>query len=361
MELQAVPEYDVHMNKLQIALLLFLSSLLMPCSMGEDKSEVLAKVQGEEILRSDVEAKAKQSLDQLETERVRFEVQQIQKRYRALQNALASLTAEKVLDLEAAAAGISREELVKQEVDAKVEPPSDEEVEAYFEKNKKRFKGDKKEVLPHIQKLVSRNKIVSARNEYIESLKEKYALETYMPPLRMEVESDGHPYMGPSDAPVTIVEFSDFECPYCSKFANTIKKVANDYSDSVKLVFRQFPLTRIHKNAQKAAEAALCAADQGKFWEMHDLLFDDQKALKVEDLKEKAASLGLQTEEFTECLDTSKHAETVRKDLYDGVRAGVSGTPAMFINGRPLSGQVPYESLAKIVEEELASSTSSGH
>jgi protein-disulfide isomerase len=341
------------MNKLQIALLIFLSSILMPCSLAEDKSEVLARVQGEKILRSDVEAKAAQSMDQLETERIRFELQQLQKRHRALQNALNSLTAEKVLDLEAAAKGVSREDLVKQEVDANVASPSDEEVDAYFEKNKKRFEGNKEETLPHIRKILSRNKIVTARNEYIETLKEKYGLETYLPPLRMQVESEGHPSTGPSDAPITIVEFSDFECPYCSRLAKTIKKVADDYSDSVKLVFRQFPLRRIHKNAQKAAEAALCAADQGKFWEMHDLLFEDQKALNVPELKEKASSLGLEREEFDQCLDSSKHAEAIDKDLYDGVRVGVSGTPALFINGRPLSGQVPYESLAKIVEEEL--------
>lgn len=354
MELRTSTEYDVRMNKLQIALLMLLSSLLMPCSMGEDKSEVMAELHGEKILLSDVEEKAAKGLEQLETEKIRFEVQQIQKRYRVMQNALNSLVAEKVLDLEANAKGISRTDLITQEVDEKLEEPSDEEVEAYYEKNKKRFEGDKETALPHVRKIVSRNNLVNARSKYIESLKESYGLEIYMPPLRMEVESEDRPFMGPSDAPVTIVEFSDFECPYCSRMAKTIKKVASDYSESVKLVFRQFPLTRIHSNAQKAAEAALCAADQGKFWEMHDLMFEDQKKLKVEDLKEKAVSLGLRKEEFDQCLDSSKHAEVVSSDLYDGVRAGVSGTPTMFVNGRPLSGQVPYERLTQIIEEELA-------
>jgi protein-disulfide isomerase len=353
MELHALAEYDVWMNKLHFALLLALSSLLMPCSMGEGKSDVVAEVQGFQILQSDLEEKAAKSLEQLETERLRFEAQQIYKRHRVLENALNSLTAEKVLNLEAEAQGVSKEELVKQEVDTKVEPPTDEQVEAYYNRNKRRFQGDKEEALPHVRKIVSRNKIVTARNNYINSLKDKYGLTTYLPPLRMDVESEGHPFMGPIDAPVTIVEFSDFECPYCSRLAKTVKKVATDYSDRVKLVFRQFPLHRIHPNAQKAAEAALCAADQGKFWEMHDLLFEDQKNLKIPDLKDKAASIGLQAEEFAQCLETSKHAEAVSRDLYDGVRAGVTGTPAMFINGRPLSGQVPYESLAKIVEEEL--------
>ncbi len=343
------------MKKLYILLLLLLAALSTLSTLGEDKSQVLAKVQGEQILRSDVEASAANALDQLETERLRFETQEIYKRYNIIENALNALTSDKVLMLEANAKGVTKEELVTQEVDAKVEPATDAEVEAYYEKNKRRFQGGKEEALPHVRKIVDRNKIIAARNQYIDTLREKYGVETYLPPLRMEVSSAGFPSMGPIDAPVTIVEFSDFQCPYCSRLAKTIKKVAEDYPDSVKLVFRQFPLERIHPNAAKAAEAALCAADQGKFWEMHDLLFEDQKNLKVEELKKKAESLGLQTDEFGQCLDTSKHEEAVKADLYDGVRAGVSGTPAMFINGRPLSGQVPYETLAKIIEEELNS------
>jgi protein-disulfide isomerase len=357
MELREGAEYDVWMNKVNTVLLLHLPWLLMLNLMGEDKSEVLAEIQGEQILRSDVEESAAEALDQLQTERIRFETQEVYKRYRIIQNALNALTSDKVLRLEADAKGVSKEELVTQEVDAKVEPPTDEEVEKYYEKNRKRFQGDKEESLPHVRKIVERNGIVNARSQYVESLKEKYGVETHLPPLRMEVPSQGFPSIGPGDAPVTIVEFSDFECPYCSRLAKTIKKVAEDYSDSVRLVFRQFPLQRIHPNAQKAAEAALCAADQGKFWEMHDLMFEDQKKLQVDDLKEKAESIGLQKEEFAQCLETAKHAEAIKTDLYDGVRVGVSGTPSMFINGRPLSGLVPYEGFATIIEEELSSSS----
>jgi len=322
--------------------------------MGEDGSDVLAQVQGEQILRSDVEKTAANALDQLETERIRFEAQEKYKRHRILQNAIDGLTSERVLALEAAAKGVSREQLLSQEVDAKIEPPTDQEVEEYYQRNQKRFQGSKEDALPHVTRIVERSKLAAARTEYIDSLKNKYAVETYLPPLRMDVPSNGFPSMGPSDAPVTIVEFSDFECPYCSRLADTVKKVAQNYPESVRLVFRQFPLQRIHPNAQKAAEAALCAADQGKFWPMHDLMFEDQKNLKIEDLKKKAELLELDSEAFAECLDSSKHEEAVRTDLYDGVRVGVSGTPAMFINGRPLTGQVPYESIVAIVEEELS-------
>lgn len=345
------------MKKVNAWLLLFPLSLSVSTATGNDKSEVLAEVQGDQILRSDVDEAAAKALDQLHMERVRFEAQEVYKRHQIIQDALRTLSSNKVLDLESEAKSLSKRELLEKEVDSKIEPPTDEEIDAYYEKNKKRFQGEKEQALPHISKLLERTKKVKARNSYIESLKEKYGVEVYLAPLRLEVSSDGSPSMGPSDAPVTIVEFSDFECPYCSRLAQTIKKVTDDYSDSVRLVFRQFPLQRIHPNAQKAAEAALCAADQGKFWEMHDLLFGDQKKLNASDLKEKADSLDLKADEFAQCLETEKHAETVRDDLYDGVRAGVSGTPALFVNGRPLTGQVPYETLAKIIKEELATSS----
>jgi protein-disulfide isomerase len=153
---------------------------------------------------------------------------------------------------------------------------------------------------------------------------------------------------------VTIVEFSDFECPYCSRVVPSLDQVVAKYEDSVRLVFRQFPLTSIHAQAQKAAEASLCADEQGRFWDMHDAMFAQQKELAVPQLKELAASLELDGEAFAECLDSSKFAAQVAADLRAGQAAGVSGTPAMFINGRFVNGAVPYETLAAIIDEELA-------
>jgi protein-disulfide isomerase len=157
---------------------------------------------------------------------------------------------------------------------------------------------------------------------------------------------------GDAKAPLTIVEFSDFECPYCSKLFSTLKLVEKNYGEKVRLVYRQFPLAN-HPNAQKAAEAALCANEQGHFWEMHDLMFQEQRALEVPDLKAKAASLKLDAAIFDKCLDSGRHVDRVKQDIMDGSRAGVTGTPAMFINGRFISGAVPYEDLAKIIDAEL--------
>lgn len=133
----------------------------------------------------------------------------------------------------------------------------------------------------------------------------------------------------------------------------TLKRLQEDYAEKVRLVYRHYPLRRIHPNAQKAAEASLCAGDQGEFWKMHDLLFGDQAGLKVEAIKAKAGHLRLDLEGFEECLDSGRHADAVEEDLLAGSRAGVSGTPTLFINGRRLSGAVSYEKIVEVVVEEL--------
>lgn len=171
---------------------------------------------------------------------------------------------------------------------------------------------------------------------------------------KFEVSIDDDAFTGNKDAKVKIVEFGDYECPYCQKNNVTIKKIRENYSDDqVVIVFRDFPLD-FHDNAQKAAEAAECAGEQGKYWEYHDELFAGQDNLEVEDLKGYAKKLGLKTANFNTCLDSSQQAEEVAKDLADGQALEITGTPATFINGRKITGAYPYEDFAKIIDEELA-------
>jgi protein-disulfide isomerase len=172
-------------------------------------------------------------------------------------------------------------------------------------------------------------------------------------PQRLEIATAGYPARGPATAPVTIVEFSDFECPFCGRLFPTLQAVEKIYLDRVRIVYRQFPLRRIHPLAQKAAEASLCAAEQGHFWEMHDSLFGDQEHLTVDDLKARAVALKLDTATFNTCLDSGKKVAAIDQDIAEGAKVGVSGTPTMFINGRMMVGAQPYAAIQAVIEDEL--------
>lgn len=171
----------------------------------------------------------------------------------------------------------------------------------------------------------------------------------------MEALIDDDAVKGDANAPVTIVEFSDFECPFCSRYAKEIyPKIIAKYVETgkVKYVFRDFPLS-FHQNARKAAEAAECAGEQGKYWEMHDRLFSEGVSGSVPSFKEYAKELGLNRGEFNECLDSGKMGPEVNKDFTDGQKSGVRGTPAFFINGELVSGAQPFENFEKIIEAKL--------
>ncbi|MFA6088319.1 MAG: thioredoxin domain-containing protein [Candidatus Woesearchaeota archaeon] len=176
--------------------------------------------------------------------------------------------------------------------------------------------------------------------------------------LLVPVEMGNAPVKGNAKAKVTIVEFSDFECPYCGKFySETYNQIVTDYIDTgkVRIAFRNFPLS-FHKDAQKAAEASECAKDQNKFWEMHDKLFESQSALDVASLKIYAKDLSLDTAKFNACLDNGDKESVVAEDAAYGASIGVSGTPAFYINGMQIAGALPFESFKEIIDAELAKS-----
>lgn len=169
-------------------------------------------------------------------------------------------------------------------------------------------------------------------------------------PEVVDVAYRGRPYWGPADAAVVVLEFTDYQCPYCARFfRQTYPQVVAEYGDRVRYVVRNFPLTGIHPYAAKAAEAAECAADQGRFWEYRDILFQRQTALDVPSLKRYGAELGL-GEEFEQCLDSGRKTEIVSADLQDGRRYGVRGTPTFFVNGRMLAGAKPFPVVQSLIE-----------
>ena len=171
------------------------------------------------------------------------------------------------------------------------------------------------------------------------------------PPI-LSVSVDDDPSVGPANAPVTIVEFSDFQCPYCKLSVPLIKEILAKYPGKVRVVYRDYPGPN-HPHAQQAAEAAQCAGDQGKFWEYHDSLFDHQAPRTGWNFTELAKEIGLNQDAFAACLNTGRYREEVAKDLHDGFKLGVTSTPTFFINGRPLVGAKPFAEFQAVIDRLL--------
>ncbi len=174
------------------------------------------------------------------------------------------------------------------------------------------------------------------------------------PVFRAEVSADGPLFKGPKVAPVTLVKFEDFHCPFCKRAQSTIAELLSRYGKKLKLVHRDFPIDSLHPQARKAHEAARCANDQGKFWDYHDILYDNAPKASLDDLKAYAKQLGLRMTEFESCLTSGKYQAAVQADVDDGQRLGITGTPTFYINGRLLSGAQPLASFASLIDEELA-------
>ena len=175
----------------------------------------------------------------------------------------------------------------------------------------------------------------------------------------ISVASD-EPSAGRLDAPVQIVMYSDFQCPFCARVGPTVKKVQQTYGDRVRVVFRDFPLSSIHPRASAAAAAARCAHDQGRFWEYHDRLFANSARLEDRDLTQYATALGLDVTRFTACTQEPRAAAVVAGNLTSGERLGVSATPVFFINGRFMPGAQPFEAFQRVIDDELKNTAEQG-
>jgi protein-disulfide isomerase len=204
-----------------------------------------------------------------------------------------------------------------------------------------------------IRNLLTQQRSAVAYQTFVEQLKLKTAVRISLEPPRQKIATADSPAQGPANAPIELVEFSDFQCPFCYRSFPTVKQVMDTYSGKVRFVYRNYPLPN-HPNARPAAEAAQCAHEQGQFWPYHDRLFADQSKLSDTDLKAAAAALGLDAGRFNACLDSHKYQARVEADTKAGNEAGVNGTPAFFINGRLLSGAQPFDEFKKIIDEELA-------
>lgn len=315
-----------------------------------DADAVVAKIGNTTITNKDVNEIAKGELGKLE--------QQYQEQsYQLKRQAIDTLVAKRLVEEKAKASGKSAEDYLKAELTDKIPAPTDEEIKAIYDQAKA---GGKElppfdQVKDQIAGYLKQQKTQAATQSFYDKLKADAKVEIllapYQPP-RVEVDAKG-PARGPAKAQITIVEFSDYECPYCSRGEEVIGEVLKAYPEKVRVVFRDFPLP-MHTNAPKAAEAAHCADDQGKFWEMHDKLFANQKSLAVADLKEYAKALNLDMAKFINCLDSGQKAKVVTENHKAGTDLGISGTPAFFVNGILLSGAQPLQAFKELIDAELA-------
>jgi protein-disulfide isomerase len=281
-----------------------------------------------------------------------------EQRYAVLDDKLDHLIAERLLAQEARKRGVSTEQLLKTEVYAKTPEVTDAEVSDFINKNRARLpKGDDADLKLRVWDYLRSQKVNERRQAYVQGLRAQGKVTVYLEApaaARMPVDAAKGFVRGSKEAPIAIVEFSDFQCPYCKNATTTVKQVLDKYPGKVKLVFRDFPIPSLHPAAPKAHEAARCAAEQGKFWEYHDLLFEKSPRQAPEDLKQYAKDLKLDGAAFAQCLDSGKEEPAVARDVEDGASLGVTGTPTFFINGRQLVGAQPLTAFQKIIDAELA-------
>jgi len=215
------------------------------------------------------------------------------------------------------------------------------------------------EVKAQIQSSLRQAKVQQARQAFYAHLREQAKVVVLLSPPRIEVGFDPTRVRGNPKAKVMIVEFSDFQCPYCGRVEATLQSVLAKHPDTVALAYRDMPMSKIHPLARQAAKAARCSGEQGKFWEYHDLLFADQSKLDQDGLMDKARKLKLDEQQFESCLSGEKFEAQIQQDSQDGMRAGVNGTPGFFINGIFLSGSQPERAFENLVQEQLSASSAS--
>jgi protein-disulfide isomerase len=273
--------------------------------------------------------------------------------YEARRLAIDEIIGEKLIAQESKTRGVTSEALVDREIGSKITTVTDADVAAWYNANPGRVQGAKlDQVQAPIRSMLTQERTATVYQAYVDQLKAKTPVRVMLEPPRQKVAVASGASRGPANAPVEVIEFSDFQCPYCLRAHPTVNQVLSTYGDRIRLVYRHYPLPN-HPNARPAAEASQCAAEQGKFWQYYDRLFADQTKLSTEALKQSAAELGMDAGRFNACVDSHKYKDQVEADIKDGNDAGVSGTPAFFINGRMLTGAQPFEAFKRIIDEEL--------
>lgn len=317
----------------------------VPASGAESKADQpIAVVAGKPVYRHDLSGNAAAQMLQIR-----------QQEYKIQSDALDALIRQKVVEEEAEKQGISVDKLYEKEVDSRVPDPSKAEVRGYYLAVGHQVNQPFEKAEPQLAKVVKTLEIQQARENYADSLRSRADVAILLQPPTVETgRNDPLRVEGNPHAPITIVEFADYQCPFCGRAESTVTDLLKKYNGKVNLAFRDFPLSTIHPYAAGAAEASRCAEAQGKFWPMHDAMYADQSKLTEADVLETAVRLGMDRSSFAACLKSDRYKAAIQEDVEAGQQAGVTGTPAFFINGRFLNGSVPEAQFEQIIKAELA-------
>lgn len=326
-----------------------------PGAMPADGSaaQAVAKIDGEPLTFGSLLAEAHSDLQQqqqtYDTRRRQLDIDYARAQQATLESKLETLIDRRLLEVEAKARHTTPFKLVGY---VKVPDVTDTDVRALYEARKAPGTPPFDQVKDMIRSRLEKQNADQALNAYYNTLRAKYGVEDYLKPLRQQVAAIG-PSRGRADAPVTIVEFGDYQCPFCRQFEPTVESVLKQYPQHVRFVFRNYPLTDIHPEALHAAQAAVCAEKQGKFWPMHDAIYADAAPLGIGSLRALAKKVGLDSQKFEACVRSQAPNEVIHADMQAGEDLDVEATPTLFIDGRYVNGVVSRQQLVSMIQEEL--------
>lgn len=308
-------------------------------------SPVVASVNGEPITEAEVDLRAADRLVQIR-----------QEEYEARNDAINEIVAEKLLEREARGRRITVPALLKDEVDAKAAPISPTDATTLYEQNKARFAGQSREkAIANIERALRQRSTNERLAAYRKELRAAADVTVSLQPPRLDLALPASsPAQGPAKAPVTLIEFADYQCPYCRKAEETVAAVLKEYQGKVRFVHGDFPLSSSHDRAEMAARASRCAGEQGKFWDYRHSLLVTPGDLSDEDLAKRASGMGLDGKAFGACVQSGRHDAAIQASQEEGIKAGVNATPTFFFNGRKLAGAPSIEEFRRILDEELA-------
>jgi protein-disulfide isomerase len=320
--------------------------LLASAAHAQNAPEKAAEVNGRAITSADVDAKLGGNLAKLQ--------EQI---FSLRQKQLDAMIDQALLEDEAAKRHVTVAALVQAEITSRVAPVTADEIAKFHEENKAKLKGDATTLEGQIKNFLAAQRVQARQQEYLKSLRASANIAVFLTPpaaFRAEVKTAGAPFRGGSHAPVTVVEFSDFHCPFCRRVQPVLTQLLTKYGEKIRIVYRDYPIDRLHGQARAVAEASRCAVEQGKFWEFHDKVFAGAPDASQATLNRFAQETGMDLAAFETCRAANKYKTSVEESIQEGTKLGITGTPTFFINGRMLVGAQPLEAFARVIDEELA-------